>query len=220
MKNTSTIRTSFKQSAVLTLTLTLPMLTGCSLRNAVQHTDPSGTVSLTSVEPLTSIPSRPREEPETAALFCQTAAEEYASAGQTTQAIALFEQAQHLDADLADSNSHRLAVLQAEAGDADRARILFEQAIVASPNNADLHNDYGFFLLTQGEAEQARNHFQTALNLKPDHARATMNLGLLAARAGDHATAESRFALIVGTTAARENVAKIAGQRQLQGSRH
>jgi len=142
---------------------------------------------------------------DSVAEFCQTAAEEYAAAGQTSEAIAMFEQAQRHDPSLADANAHHLAVLHAEAGHTNRAHELFQRAVNASPRNADVLNDFGYFLLTQGDIDQARANFQRACDLSPNHPQATMNLGLLAARNGDIQQASAQFRQIVDPDSAAWN---------------
>ncbi|MFP6764602.1 MAG: tetratricopeptide repeat protein, partial [Planctomycetaceae bacterium] len=150
------------------------------------------------------------EDQETTAQFCQLAAEEFAAAGKTAKAIAMFDQAGQHDPALADRNAHRLAVLHAEAGNTQSARRQFAQALEYQPRNANLRSDHGFFLLQQGHLEPARQQLQDALRLDPQNARASMNLGLVSAQLGDIQTAESQFESIVGPTAARQNAATIS----------
>lgn len=191
------------------LALAASSMTGCSTwhlakptasdikPSALSHTE-SGT------------PAMSPEDRETTAQFCQLAAEEFAAAGKTVEAIAMFAQAGQYDPALADSNAHRLAVLHAEAGNAQSARREFAKALRYQPRNANLRSDYGFFLLKQGDLEPAREQLQDALNLDPQNARASMNLGLVSAQLGDVQTAESQFESIVGPTAARHNVVTIS----------
>jgi len=141
--------------------------------------------------------------------FCQAAAEEFAAAGQAAEAIAMFDQAAMHDQSLADGNAHRLAVLHARTGNTQQAMRQFKRALELTPGNANLHNDYGFCLLTQGERDLAEEQFRHALQLDPDNARAAMNLGLVAAEKGDVNGAKSQFAAIVGDEAARVNAAAL-----------
>lgn len=151
-----------------------------------------------------------RDDRKTTAQFCQLTAKEFAAAGKTDEAIAMFEQAGQHDPALANGNAHRLAVLHAEAGNTQHASRQFAKALEHQPRNANLRSDHGFFLLNQGNPEAARKQLQNALKLDPDNARASMNLGLISAQLGDVQTAESQFESIIGTAAAKQNVATIA----------
>jgi len=144
------------------------------------------------------------------AQFCQAAAEEYAASGKTIEAIEMFDQAARHDPTFSDINAHRLAVLHAEAGSSQQAATYFKKALELTPRSADIHNDYGFYLLSQGDLDSAESQFKEALSQVPNHARAKMNLGLLAARKGDINAAETQFATVIGVEAARENAAALA----------
>jgi len=191
------------------LAIAVSCATGCSSWNLAKRTTPaSQPVAVSATESVNTGISQ--DDRKTTAKFCQLTAEEFAAAGKTDEAIAMFEQAGKHDPALANGNAHRLAVLHAEAGNTQHASRQFAKALEHQPRNANLRSDYGFFLLNQGNPEAARQQLQNALKIDPDNARASMNLGLISAQLGDVQTAKSRFESIIGTAAARQNVATIA----------
>lgn len=111
-----------------------------------------------------------------------------------------------------------------QAGDAVKARELFERAVAADPSYAIARANLGKLLLEAGETEAARSHLEEALRLQPDSARAHYNLGFLHARAGDLETACPLFDRAVelddGYTRAHYNRGLcLLGRRDLAGAR-
>jgi tetratricopeptide (TPR) repeat protein len=77
----------------------------------------------------------------------------------------------------ADSASlHQQGEAARKAGDFQKARQLFEQAIAADPANANAHNDLGVTFGQMGDHATAMRHFQQALAIDPKHPRAADNL--------------------------------------------
>lgn len=63
-----------------------------------------------------------------------------------------------------------------KAGDFQKARQLFEQALKADPMHANTHNDLGVTLGQMGDHAAAMQHFKQALAIDPKHPRAADNL--------------------------------------------
>ncbi len=71
----------------------------------------------------------------------------------------------------------------------DDAAEAFREAVAASPQFAEAHNDLGLALAGQGKAMEALEAFRRALELQPDHAIAWNNLGTLWLSLGNYAEA-------------------------------
>jgi Flp pilus assembly protein TadD len=68
------------------------------------------------------------------------------------------------------------------SGDVEGALLLYQKAVLAEPQSADLHNDYGTALALKGNWEEASGEYKTATTLKPkdelfhaNYARTLMN---------------------------------------------
>lgn len=88
---------------------------------------------------------------------------------------------------------HRLAVVSAEQGDVDTARDCFQKALRITPESAELHSDYGYFCYLLNRWDESGEHLTRAVMLNPENSLAHTNLGLLAARRGNAASAVQHF---------------------------
>jgi Tfp pilus assembly protein PilF len=89
--------------------------------------------------------------------------------------------------------SYRLAVLQAQQGNAAGAEERFQHALKHSEPSAELHNDYGYFCYLQGNLEAAEQQYREATKLSPSFRQAHNNLGLVLAGLGRVHEAEMEF---------------------------
>ncbi len=56
------------------------------------------------------------------------------------------------------------------------AKLAFQKALKADPNDASAHNGLGFLLVNSGKAAEAKKHFEQCLELQSDHAGAMNGL--------------------------------------------
>ena len=64
-------------------------------------------------------------------------------------------------------------------GELDRAVAMFQQAIAAQPDSAQLRKDFAYTLLKTGEREQARDQFAEALRINPKDEQSGLEYGFL-----------------------------------------
>jgi len=74
---------------------------------------------------------------------------------------------------------YHLGLLEAQAGDADKAVSYFGRAAQANPASADAHNNLAYTLQQLGRHAEALTAYQQALALQPGDADIAINLGLL-----------------------------------------
>lgn len=111
------------------------------------------------------------------------------SAGDEGAALACFERAVTLDADLAEAWAN-LAWLLGPTGDALRTRACYERSLALRPDLAAVHLNFGAWLMAGRELEEAERHFSQATVLEPAAAGGWSNLGGLYAAWGRDAEAE------------------------------
>lgn len=87
--------------------------------------------------------------------------------------------------------AHGLGILAAYQKQYKESGHWLRFAVEVDPANADIRNDYGFYLLMIDEAEMAKKEFLTALEINPENAKAAKNLWLTLARVEDLKAAES-----------------------------
>ncbi|XP_061570729.1 protein O-mannosyl-transferase TMTC1 isoform X2 [Cololabis saira] len=114
------------------------------------------------------------------------------SQGKDQEAQALLKDSLHYGPHFADAYSS-LASLYAEQKRFAEANDVYVKGIENCPDNSDLHNNYGVFLVDTGEGELAAAHYQQAVQLKPAHYVAMVNLGRLLRSSNDNEEAESWF---------------------------
>jgi type IV pilus assembly protein PilF len=146
--------------------------------------------------------------PRQAAEACIATAEELEAAGHVREAVSLYEKGRQHDSESIDY-SRRLAVLYDRLDLPERARPEYQQAIEQAPENADLLNDFGYFLCRQGELTESESQLRRALGLAADHKRAWTNLGIVLAHQARYDEAFEAFSRVVGPAAAHSNIGAI-----------
>lgn len=115
---------------------------------------------------------------------------------QGNHAVALEElrQAITLDAGYAPAYG-MLGLVHMALGDRVRADESFQRALRLAPEDADINNNYGWYLCQTGRVQEAMPRFMAATRdpLYSTPARPWHNAGICALRAGDEALAESHF---------------------------
>jgi Tfp pilus assembly protein PilF len=146
--------------------------------------------------------------PRQAAEACVATAEELEGAGHLSEAAALYEKGRQHEPDVIDY-SRRLAVLYDRLNLPERARPEYRRAIEQAPHNADLWNDFGYFLFRQGELTESESPLRKAIALAENHERAWTNLGIVLAHQARYGEAFEAFSRVVGPAAAHSNVGAI-----------
>lgn len=171
------------------------LISGCAGLTPVTHVASSGHESLR----LKAIDHKTQAE------ACRLTAVELAANEKDEHAISQFEKAREFHPEIK-GVSYPLAVLYDRQQKIDAARREYARAIEESPRNADIFNDYGFFLYSRGEYAAARTQLERALDLKAEHPKARVNLAMVLAGEGDFSGAFSHFEQAVGTAAAHHNL--------------
>lgn len=140
--------------------------------------------------------------------LCMTTAAELARHGRDEQAINEYLHAREFDAGVK-GVAHPLAVLYDRKGMADAAEREYQRALRETPKNADLLNDYGYFLYSRGDLDAAEVTLRKSLKLQPRHPKAPLNLALVLAENGQYDAAIKEFQTAVGEAAAHHNLAVI-----------
>lgn len=102
--------------------------------------------------------------------------------------------------------AHALAVLYDRSGMTDAAEREYQAALSETPDDADVHCDYGYFLYSNGRLEPAEANLREALRLQPTHRQATVNLALVLGHRGRYEEAGELFTAAIGPAAAMHNV--------------
>lgn len=193
-------------TSAVTTCLCLFMMTGCAgLTTPLSHGNP-GEDGLR----LEAIDQRMQAE------ACRLTAMELAAHEKDEHAIAQFEQARKLDPNLK-GIAHPLAVLYDRQQRLDAAQREYERATTESPRNADVHNDFGYFLYSRGDYANARKQLEQALSLNSEHSKAQINLAMVLAAEGEYEEAFDYFEQALGPAAAHHNVGVLqfrAGNRE------
>ncbi|XP_047194503.1 protein O-mannosyl-transferase TMTC1 isoform X3 [Hippoglossus stenolepis] len=114
------------------------------------------------------------------------------SQGKTKEAEVLLMDSINFGAHFADAYSS-LASLYAEQKRFPEANEVYLKGIENCPDNSDLHNNYGVFLVDTGEGALAEAHYLQAVRLKPAHYVAMVNLGRLLRSSNENEAAESWY---------------------------
>lgn len=103
-------------------------------------------------------------------------------------------QAIALDGDYAPAHGV-LALIRMDLGESAAADESFKRALKIAPRDAELNNNYGWFLCQNGKEQQAFAYFKTALTdpLYRTPALALANAGLCAMRVQDESSADAYF---------------------------
>lgn len=145
------------------------------------------------------------------AAACVATAQEMVKNGWDGEAITVYERALSFEPDRK-GVSLPLARLYARVGDVDRARELFQKAVVESPGDSNVRNDFGYFLYELGELPAAESQLRRALELSPGEKRSRTNLALTLAAADRYDESLKLFEEAVGPAAARSNLAVVLAQ--------
>ncbi|XP_034434594.1 protein O-mannosyl-transferase TMTC1 isoform X5 [Hippoglossus hippoglossus] len=114
------------------------------------------------------------------------------SQGKAKEAEVLLMDSINFGAHFADAYSS-LASLYAEQKRFPEANEVYLKGIENCPDNSDLHNNYGVFLVDTGEGALAEAHYLQAVRLKPAHYVAMVNLGRLLRSSNENEAAESWY---------------------------
>lgn len=153
---------------------------------------------------------------KTQAEACRRTAVQLAAHEKDDHAIAQLERARDLDPRIK-GVAHLLAVLYDRQGRMDAAEREYQRAIQESKSDADVLNDYGYFLYSRGNLALAEETLRLALRRKNDHPKAQLNLGLVLAGQGRMDESFTTFEKAVGPAAAYHNVGLLMirnGQRE------
>lgn len=137
---------------------------------------------------------------------CRATGEQLAQAERDEQAIAQLERARQLDPEIR-GTAHTLAVLYDRQRMLDAAEREYRVALRESPRDADVLNDYGYFLYSRGDSEGGEGQLREALRLQPGHPQARLNLALALAGQGRHDESFAEFERALGKASAHYNVA-------------
>ena len=85
---------------------------------------------------------------------------------------------------------HRLGLLHVQQNDYEKAETKFRTALRSAPDNALVHNDYGYFCHLQNRPAEAISHLTRAVEINPNYLAAHNNLGLVLAGEGQNEEAE------------------------------
>jgi Tfp pilus assembly protein PilF len=196
-----------------TLTIGLLLCCACGCANFRALDKPFASLSRRDTPPPATAPTLADPRNQEAAIAWETArlAEQRAM---DEEAIDAYLEVRRLDP-AKPGVSHALAVLYDRSGMTDAATREYAAAMVESPNEANLHCDYGYFLYWTGKPEQAEASLRKALQLKPGHVQATINLAMVVGSQGRYDEAQKLFTEAIGPAAAMHNVGMLhlrAGQ--------
>lgn len=140
-----------------------------------------------------------------AAQACLAVARSLDAEGHHAEAVSQYELARSHDPRLPNV-SRRLAVLNARLGNADKAKAEFDTCLRATPRDADLLSDVGYFHLRQGDAAKAEEHLRQAVSINPKLDKAWVNLGLALAEQNRREESLEAFCKAVSPAVARANL--------------
>lgn len=140
-------------------------------------------------------------------LCIQTAAT-VAARGHMTEAIALYEQAEKLDAS-GKSLDRELAPLYAQAGQSDQSLMRYQKAIANNPKDEELRNNHAWTLLEWNRVEEAIETLESAREKFPNNRRLQSTQAIAMYRRGDRAAALAQFTALYGASAAQHNLAML-----------
>jgi Tfp pilus assembly protein PilF len=181
------------------LAVCLLMLTGCRSVKEMTHRTPSQAETVTPGRLLAAATESRKAE------ACRRTGLELARHNRDEHAIEQLERARKIAPNIS-GVSHPLAVLYDRQGRFDAADREYQQALNESPRDADLLNDYGYFLYSRGDLALADQQLRAAIKSAPDHQKAHLNLGLVLGRQERFEEALVVFERAVGPAAARHNL--------------
>lgn len=138
--------------------------------------------------------------------LCVQTATMVASRGHITEAIALYEQAERLRPELAKLN-RELAPLYPQAGRWESALARYQAAIDASPDDAELLNNFCWTLLEADQSSRALEVAVSGVERFPGDRRLRSTLALAHHRCGNREAALEQMRDLYGAAAALHNIA-------------
>lgn len=174
------------------------LLAGCVTTETTSNTGagapPGGTGGQErGTSPVTSNVSQGEEVRRRARIRLELAANHYQ---QRSFPLALQEAEQAVKIDPQFGAAHgMLGLIYMAIGDRDRADGSFQRALSLDPNDAELNNNYGWYLCRTGRAQESIVYFNKALEdrLYATPAKPLHNAGICSKQLGDEAAAESYF---------------------------
>jgi len=159
---------------VLTL---LPAISGCTswtprLPSWATESKPQESPKNTPVTPVAADLT-----PAQSASLCLKTADKMEQGGDRIGAVTFYEQARRLDPTAIDY-SRKLANLYDQLDMNDQAHREYQTAIAATPDDADLLNDYGVFHLRREQWTESEVWFRKSLAARANHERAAINLAI------------------------------------------
>ena len=146
-------------------------------------------------------------DPKAASFACLAAASEMEKAGQTEEAIRLYEKARQDDPKVSGAISRRLGILYDKVGDFSKATVEYEIALKATPNDADLLSDIGYSYFCRKDYGLAEKHLRQATKVQANHKRAWTNLGMVLAAKSRWQESYDAFLMAVAPAEAHCNIA-------------
>jgi len=144
----------------------------------------------------------------TKAEACRLTGLELAAHEKDEHAISQFEQARKLEPEMK-GIAYPLAVLYDRQGRLDAAQREYERALIESPKDADLRNDFGYFLYSRKNYTESKKQLEQALKLNQNHPKARINLAMTLASQGQLEEAHAQFEEALGPAAAHHNIGLI-----------
>jgi len=195
------MRIPFSKTKLLLMLACILIPTGCvSFKNALPAMSKS-----TNQLPLRSVDQHTKAE------ACRLTGLELASHEKDEHAISQLEQAKKLEPELK-GVAYPLAVLYDRQGRLDAAQREYERALLESPKNADLRNDFGYFLYSRKNYAESKKQLEQALKLKQTHSKARINLAMTLAAEGQLEEAHAHFEAALGPAAAHHNIGLICSK--------
>ena len=168
-----------------------------------------------------SVSSLQDEKSEIEATFSKSellfsSARKFEKAGQVEETIKLYEKAAGASsgnkAGVIEANRH-LAVLYDLSDQPKKARAAFELVMNSGNLDAELFNDYGYFLLKNQEFTEATRVLSLAHQKHPQDQRITTNLGMALVSSGQIEDGYRLFESVVGEADAASNVGAVLLQQ-------
>jgi len=189
------------QTLFILATVLLPMA-GCKTWNPTASTDSLET-------PIAAPTSKVSVSPKVKA--CLVTAQTLHQEGHYREAALLLERAR-AEAPDAHDYSPQLAVLYDDLGVSDKAEHEFTLALTKTPNDPDLHNDFGYFYLQRGDNIRAEQQFRKALKIAPKHQKAQTNLARALFKQNRLEEAYATYEQAVGPAVAHHNMGVLFSQ--------
>ena len=181
-------------------------LTGCAL--------PTGEFSLAALSSSPPSSARPAADDSPADSVAESlaTAREMEAHGDDLAAIEQYERVR-AQAPKRQGIAARLAALYDRQGQQERAATEYRRALDEAEDDAELWNDYSYFLFQRGAFDEAETAARRALKIEPQHKRSWVNLGLILAQRERYDEAYESFARAVGEATAHNNLGIILARQ-------